>query len=172
MKQKRISTRNMAIFSMLGGLMYMSKIMMEWLPNIHLLGVLIVVYTIVYGKDALVIIYIYVFLIGTTNGFSPWWYTNLYTWALLWAMAMCVPRNWNTKIKIPTYMLVCGLHGLTYGLQCAPLQAIMFGLSWEGMIGWVIAGIPFDLTHGISNFTSGIIIVPLAKCLQKLEQSY
>lgn len=172
MNQQKLSTRDMAVFAMLGGLMYMSKIIMEWLPNIHLLGVLIVVYTIVYGKRALIIIYIYVLLIGATNGFSPWWYTNLYTWSLLWAMAMCVPKSMSSKVKIPLYMLICGLNGVTYGLQSAPLQAFMFGLNWEGMVAWIIAGIPFDITHGIANFCSGIIILPLAKWLQKLELSY
>ena len=42
----RLTVREMAIFSMLGALMFTSKIVMELLPNVHLLGVLTIVYTL------------------------------------------------------------------------------------------------------------------------------
>ena len=44
----------MVLFAMLGSLMFCSKIVMEALPNIHLLGMLIVVYTIVFRRKALI----------------------------------------------------------------------------------------------------------------------
>lgn len=169
MYNKKLSTVELVIFSMLGSIMYMSKILMEWIPNVHLLGVLIITYTIVYRKKAVIIVYIYVLIVGASNGFSPWWISNLYTWAFLWLMAMAVPVQWPDKRKIPAFMLISGMHGIMYGTLCAPVQAVMFGLNLEGTIAWIIAGIPFDITHGISNFSSGIIIIPLAKALQKLE---
>ena len=52
----------MVIFAMLGTLMFCSKIILEVLPNIHLLGMLTMVYTIVYRRKALIPIYIYVFM--------------------------------------------------------------------------------------------------------------
>ena len=36
----RLSVRDMAVFAMLGTLMFCSKILMEFLPNVHLLGAL------------------------------------------------------------------------------------------------------------------------------------
>ena len=47
---------------MLGALMYASKVAMEVLPNVHLLGVFVVAMTVVYRKKALYPIYTYVFL--------------------------------------------------------------------------------------------------------------
>lgn len=171
MEQQRLTTREITVFATLGGLMYLSKMIMEWIPNVHLLAVFIVVFTIVYRKKALVIIYTYVFLIGATNGFSTWWYPNLYTWTVLWALVMLVPVKWNIKLKGIAYMCICGLHGLAYGTLCAPLHAMMFGLDINGMLVWIIAGIPFDITHGMSNFCSGVLIMPLASALRKLERS-
>ena len=46
----KLRIREMAVFAMLGTLMYVSKVIMEMLPNIHLVGILTVVYTIVYRK--------------------------------------------------------------------------------------------------------------------------
>ena len=46
----KLTAREMAVFGMLGSLMYLSKILLEFLPNIHLLGVLTMAYTLVYRK--------------------------------------------------------------------------------------------------------------------------
>jgi len=37
------------------------------------------------------------------------------------------------------------------------------------MIVWIIAGIPFDITHAISNLIASALIVPLAELLKKLD---
>ena len=52
------------VCTLLGVILYISDIMMEFLPNIHLVGALIVVYTVVYRWYALIPIYIYAFLNG------------------------------------------------------------------------------------------------------------
>ena len=49
----KITVRETAIFGMLGTLMYCSKLIMEALPNIHLIGVLTVAFTVVYRRKAL-----------------------------------------------------------------------------------------------------------------------
>ena len=64
-------------------------------------------------------------------------------------------------------MIVCAAHGFLFGVLYAPAQALMYGLSFQGMIAWIIAGFPFDCVHGISNFFAGIIIVPVASVLKK-----
>ena len=46
--------RLMAIFAMLGAIMFVSKLVMEFLPNVHLVGALLVVYTVVYRTKALI----------------------------------------------------------------------------------------------------------------------
>ena len=156
---------------MLGALMYCSKILMEWAPNIHLLGMLTMTYTIVYRKKALYPIYTYVLLNGLFAGFSAWWVPYLYLWTVLWGVTMLLPQNMPKKIAIPVYMLVCALHGLAFGTLYAPAQAIMFGLSFKGMIAWIIAGLPWDAVHAAGNFFAGMLICPIVSLLRRLEQS-
>ena len=159
----------MVVFAMLGTLMFVSKIAMEFLPNVHLLGALTMVYTIVYRKQALIPIYVYVFLNGLYAGFNLWWVPHCYLWTILWAITMLLPKKMPTKVAIPVYMIVCALHGLAYGTLYAPFQAVAFGLDFKGMIAWIVAGFPFDVVHAIGNLVASTLIVPLAAVLSKLE---
>ncbi len=163
----KLNVREIAVFSMLGAMMYASKILTDVLPNIHLLGVFIVATTVVYRKKALYPLYIFVFVTGLLNGFATWWIPYLYIWAVLWGAVMLLPQNMPSKIRPIVYMVVCGLHGLLYGVLYAPAQAILFGLNFDGMIAWIIAGLPFDVTHGISNLLCGVLILPLASVLKR-----
>lgn len=170
--RQRLTTREIAVFAMLASVMYLSKIIMEWIPNVHLLGMLIMSYTLVYRVKALIPIYVYVMLNGVFAGFAMWWIPYLYIWTILWGATMLLPRNMNKKIKVLVYMIVCGLHGLLFGILYAPMQALMFGLSFEGMIAWIIAGLPFDVIHGVGNLVAGLLIVPMVTLLKKLEGMY
>ena len=141
--------------------MYASKIIMEMLPNVHLLGVFVIAFTVVYRKKALYPIYTYVLLNGVLCGFAAWWIPYLYIWTVLWGAVMLLPKRMPRKIRPVVYMIVCAMHGFLFGTLYAPAQAILYGLSFKGMIAWIIAGLPFDCIHGISNFFCGILIMPI-----------
>ena len=157
---------------MLGAVMFASKMVMEGLPNIHLLGVLTIVYTIVYRKKALIPIYVYVMLNGLFAGFNLWWLPYTYIWTLLWAATMLLPRKMSRKVSIIVYSAICSFHGFLYGILYVPAQALMFGLNFKQAVAWVIAGFPFDIIHGVSNLALGLLIVPLSEILSKLSGKY
>ncbi len=169
--KSRLEIREIAVFAMLGALMYASKVLMEWAPNVHFLGALTMVYTLVYRWKALYPIYTYVLLNGLFAGFSAWWLPYLYIWTVLWGVTMLLPRHMPKKAAVPVYMLVCGLHGLAFGTLYAPAQALMFGLSFEGMVAWIIAGLPWDLVHGLGNLAAGVLIVPLTALLKRADKA-
>lgn len=164
-------TRQLTIFALLGAVMFCSKVLMEWAPNIHLLGMLTMAYTLTYRKKALIPIYVYVLLQGAFAGFALWWIPYTYIWTILWGITMILPKNIPAKIAVPVYMGVCALHGLCFGTLYAPVQAIMYGLSWKGMIAWIIAGLPFDAIHAAGNLVVGALILPLSRTLTKLEKT-
>ena len=167
----KLKTRELAIFAMLGAIMYVSKIIMEWIPNVHLLGTLIMAYTIVYRRKALYPIYVFVFLCGALGGFNTWWIPYLYVWTVLWAVTMLLPKKMPAKVASIVYMIICALHGFSFGILYAPAQAIIFGLSFEQTLAWIASGLPFDIIHGIGNFFCGMLIVPIVSVLKMLEQS-
>lgn len=162
----KLKIKEIAVFGMLGALMYASDVLMDVLPNIHLIGVFIVASTVVYRAKALFPIYIYVFLNGFFSGFSLWWIPYLYVWTVLWGLVMLLPKNMPEMIKPVVYMCVCAAHGFLFGIIYAPAQALLFGLDFKGMLTWIAAGLPFDIIHGISNFICGILIIPIIKVLK------
>ncbi|MBR3868623.1 MAG: hypothetical protein IKM66_04845 [Clostridia bacterium] len=162
--------KEVAIFGMLGALMYASKIMMDLLPNIHLIGVFIVATTVVYRKKALYPLYIFVFVTGLFSGFATWWIAYLYIWTVLWVMAMLIPKNLPKKNAPVVYMSVCALHGMIYGILYAPVQALIFGLDFKASMTWIVAGLPWDVIHAVSNFICGLLIVPIITVLRQAEK--
>lgn len=167
----KLTTKEMAVFSMLGAVMYASKIIMEVVPNIHLLGVFTIAFTVVYGKKALYPIYLYVLMNGAFCGFAAWWIPYLYLWTILWGAVMLIPKKLPEKIKPFVYMVICAMHGFLFGTLYAPAQALLYGLSFKAMIAWIVAGLPFDFIHGVSNFFCGILIVPIISVLRLSEKN-
>lgn len=151
--------------------MYASKMIMEVAPNVHLLGAFTIAFTVVYRKKALYPIYTYVLLNGIFCGFATWWIPYLYLWAVLWGATMLLPKRIPEKIRPLVYMLLCAAHGFLFGTLYAPAQALLYGLSFQKMVAWIISGLPWDFVHGVSNFFCGILIVPIVKILTFLEKN-
>lgn len=167
----KITIREMTVFAMLGAIMYVSKVVMEGIPNVHLVGVFTVAITLVYRKKALYAVYTFVFLQGLFGGFSIWWIPYLYVWTILWAGTMLLPENMPKRIAPVVYMAVCSLHGFLFGTLYSPFQALFFGMSLKQTFAWIAAGFPYDCIHGISNLFCGILILPIAASLKKAEKS-
>ena len=167
----KLTVREITIFAMLGGVMYASKLIMEFAPNVHLLGVFTIAFTVVYRKKALYPIYTYVLLNGMFSGFATWWIPYLYLWTVLWGVVMLLPRNMSNKMQTIVYMIVCAAHGFLFGTLYAPAQAILYGLDFKGMIAWDVAGLPWDFVHGVSNFFCGILIMPIISVLRMAQKN-
>jgi energy-coupling factor transport system substrate-specific component len=156
---------------MYGALMFVSKIVMEFLPNVHLLGTLTMVATVVWRKKALIPIYGYVALNGAFAGFSVWWMPYLYIWTLLWGATMLLPKRMPKKVAAVVYPILCSLHGFLFGILYAPAQALFFGLNFEQTLAWIATGAVFDVIHGVSNFAVGLLVLPLSELVEKLAKS-
>ena len=168
----RIPVRDLAIYSVLSAIMLVSRISLQMVPFIQLLGLIVAAITLAYRVHALIPLYVYVMLEGIFAGFSFWWLPYIYIWLPLWFSFMLAGKlNLPKKVKIPLYMVLSGLHGLLFGIMYAPAQALMFGLTFEGTIAWVIAGLWFDVMHAMGNFAAGVLIIPLSELLIRLNRN-
>ncbi len=167
----KLTIREIATFGMLGALMYASKMLMEFMPNVHLIGVFIVAFTLVYRAKALYPIYVFVFLTGLFNGFGLWWWPYLYIWLPLWGATMLLPKEMPKYVKPFVYMVVCSLHGFLYGTLYSIYQSAVFlHFDFEKTIAWIVAGLPWDCVHGIGNLILGTLIIPITKVLILVEK--
>lgn len=168
--KRGITVREMTLFAMFGAMMYCSKVLMEWAPNVHFLALFIIVLTVVYRWKALIPIYVFIFLTGLMNGFSLWWVPYLYIWLPLFFLALALPQKMPKAVAVPVYMLAGGLHGMLFGTLYAPAQALFFHLNFAGMISWIVAGLPWDAVHAAGNLAACTLAVPMIALLRKLEK--
>jgi len=167
----KFSTREVAIFAILASLMFITTAFVKLIPNVHLLALFIGVSTLVYRERALIPLYVYIFLDWAYHGFTMTWAPHLYIWLPLWLAFMIVGKiDLPQKMRGPLYMVICGLHGLSFGTLYAPAQALLFGLNVKGMIAWIAAGLPFDIIHAIGDFLAATLIIPLSTLLMKLDK--
>jgi len=169
-QRAKFPIREVTVFALLGAMMFLSRVVMQWIPNVHLLGLFIGAMTLTYRVRALIPLYVYVLLEGVFAGFSPWWMPNLYIWLPLWGLFMLAGKiKRPSRIQVPLYMVLCGLHGLSFGLLYAPAQALLFGLNFKAMPAWVAAGFWFDCIHALGNLAAGSLILPLSALLKRLD---
>ena len=166
--KKGINLHELILFSMLGALTFVSDIAMEALPNIHLVSMLTVLFTVLFGRRALIPLYIYVFITGLFYGFALWWLAYLYIWLFPFALAILIPKVSPKWLKIALYPTITMLHGLLFGILYAPAQALMFGLDFKQTVAWVAAGATFDIIHAVGNFCAGLLVYPLSLALRKM----
>jgi energy-coupling factor transport system substrate-specific component len=170
-KKALLTVYEIAVFGMLGALMMVSDLLMNIIPNVHPVGVMIVVLTVVYRWKALFPIYVYVLLIGLMEGIGLWWLPYLYIWTLLWGMIMLLPRRMPTWLAAMIYAAVCGLHGFAFGFLWIPSQMLLMGFSFDqALVWWKFGFITADIPHGIGNLVGSTLIIPLVTLIRKLDK--
>lgn len=146
------ATRRIVTAALLAALLMVSKFALDGLPNIELVSLLLILYTLEWPGLALPALYTYVFLYGLMNGFGLWWLGQLYIWLPLVAAARLL-RRWDHALL---WAVVSGAFGLCYGALYAVSYAAMNGPV--AGVAWWITGIPFDLLHGGGNFVVALAL--------------
>lgn len=153
----------MALFGILGGLTFATKIAMMGLANIEPVSLMVMLFAVTFGRKAAYPIYVYVLLEFVTFGIQLWSINYLYTWAML-ALAAWLLREMTNPLG---WAILSALFGLLFGTLCAPVYFITGG--WAYGITWWINGIPFDVIHCMGNFVVALVLFkPLRKVLERL----
>lgn len=149
-----MKTKDIIICSFLAAILLVVQVMLGSLPNVELVSLLIIVYTLSIGRKTLAVIYLFALFEGLLYGFGIWWVMYLYVWTILYLVVRLLRQN-NHKL---IWAVVSGIFGLFFGLLCALPYAAAGGLG--AGIAWWISGIPFDLLHGVSNFFVALVFLP------------
>lgn len=147
----------MAADGLFAAILFALQVSMLHLPNIELVSLMVILYTLVLGKRVLNILITFTILEGVFHGFGIWWVSYLYIWPILAGLTALLRQfdapDWG-------YGILSCLFGLSFGFLCS-LPYIAGGPG--AMFAWWIAGIPFDLVHGISNLIIGLVLFRPAK---------
>lgn len=155
--------RSIALMGVLGALLILVQVGLAVLPNIELISLLVILYTLVFGKSAFIPVLLFTLVEGLIYGFGLWWLNYLYIWPLLVLIALL----FKTQRSPIFWAIVSAAYGLCFGALCAIPYLFIGGLP-SAFAYWV-QGIPFDLLHCIGNGLAALLLFkPLLKLFERL----
>ncbi len=162
-RKSKLRVRELTCMAMMTALLLVGKQALSFLPNIEVVSLLIMLYTLSIGRRVLYVIYAFVLVQGALYGFGLWWIMYLYVWTILAAAAWLL-RRWESPL---VFALLSGIYGLLFGALCAIPYFFVGGVTMA--FAWWIAGIPYDLLHGGGNFVVCLVLFrPLRRVLNRL----
>lgn len=133
-------------------LLFVAQVALRPLPNVEVVSLLVILFTLRFGVQTLWIIYAFVFMQGTLYGFHIWWISYLYLWTILWGLTTLFREQKSAYF----WAIVSAFFGLSFGILSA-LPYFFFGGA--GMVLSVfVSGMGFDLVHGVSNFFLTLVL--------------
>lgn len=150
----------------MGVLLFVSKEVIAFLPNIELVSLLIILFTLVFGKKVFGALAVFILLQGLYYGFGTWWFSYIYTWPVLVGLTYI----FHKMKSILGWAVLSGLFGLSFGAFCALIYVFIATPTFA--FHYFLAGIKFDLVHCGGNFIVLLLLFkPLKKVLEEIKQS-
>lgn len=165
MQRAKPQLLRLCLMALMGVLLVASKEALAFLPNIELVTLLIVLFTLTFGRLSIGAVAVFLLLQGLLYGFGFWWVMYLYIWPLLALLAWLFRRMKHAW----QWAVFTGLFGLGFGALCSLFYLTMW--DFPKIISWVIAGFPFDCAHAAGNFILTLLLyTPLRKALELLKK--
>lgn len=159
----RLNARQIVILGLMTAILLVAQVGLSFLPNIELVSILVIVYTLVFRKKVLYIIYTFALLEGLIYGFGTWWITYLYVWTVLAGITWLL-RDMDSPLG---WAIVNAAFGLMFGALTAIVNLFISGIG--GMVSYWVAGIPFDLVHCAGNFATALVLYkPLTLLMKRI----
>jgi energy-coupling factor transport system substrate-specific component len=148
----KLSTRDITLIAMMVAVIEVSKFLMAQIPNVELTTFWIIMFSLYLGKRVYYAIIVFILIEGFVYGIQLWWIMYLYAWPLLAIIILLLHKMKGTW----EWSMISGIFGLSFGLLCAIPYIFTSGIY--GAFAYWVAGIPFDLIHGIGNFMIMLIL--------------
>ena len=164
MKGSVLSVRELARLGLMLAVMEAAKRMLDFLPNVELITLLFIVYTLHIGRRAYILAVAFTLVEMLVWGIHNWVIMYLYMWPLLITIVLLTKKragHWS-------YCVLSALFGLLFGALCSIPYLVVGGPSMA--FTWWVAGIPYDIVHCVSNFVLCLLLFrPLMKVLDRAD---
>ena len=165
-KKPLLTVRDVATLGIMTAVLEAAKLALDFLPNVELVTLLLMVYTIFYGGKTLIVALAFTLIECFTKGIHVWVIMYLYMWPLLILIVYLTNKRGAGHLF---YCILAAFFGLFFGLFCSIPYLFIGGISMA--FTWWIAGIPYDLVHCISNFILCLILFrPLCAVMRRVKE--
>lgn len=160
-----MSVRKMTRIALLAAVMYVAKVTLDFLPNVELISFLTILYTVVFGTEALLIVMVFNMFQLLQWGFGVWWVSYLYVWPLLSIATLLLKKICREEFVL--WAVVSGGFGLLFGSLFA-LAYIPVDIYYA--VSYWISGLPWDVWHAACNFVLMLLLgKPVYQMLKMLK---
>ena len=142
---KRLNTEDLVILGILTAVLFAGQVAMAFLPNVEIVSLLVILYTLVLGRKVFFIIYAFALLEGMFYGFGIWWINYLYVWSIL-ALVVLAFRGQKSVLL---FSIISGFFGIAFGALCA--VPYLFAGGPGAALSYWLSGLPFDIAHCFGN---------------------
>lgn len=162
-----MSVQKITRIALLSAILYVSKVALEFLPNVELVSFLVILYTLVFGKETFIIVTVFNFLELIQWGVGSWWISYLYLWPMLCLITLLLQKI--IKEEFLLWSIVSGVFGLIFGslfaLVYIPIDPAYAFTYW-------ISGLPWDVWHAAWNFVLMLVLGnPVYHILNKMKNT-
>ena len=108
-------TREIVIFGILTAIVLVGQVALVFLPNVEIVTLLFIVYTLVLGRKVFYIIYVFALVEGLIYGFGMWWVNYMY----IWSVQAIVTLIFRRQTSVMFWGILSGFYGITFGALCS-----------------------------------------------------
>ena len=160
-----MSVKKMTRVALMTAILYIAKLVLDFLPNVELVSLLVILYTLVFGVESILVVTVFNLFQLIQWGFGTWLISYFYVWPLLCVLTLLLKRI--LKEEFVLWAVFAGIFGLIFGSLFAVLYLFVdpaYALSY-----W-ISGLPWDVWHAAANFVLMLVVgKPLYKVLKRLS---
>lgn len=147
-----LKVKETALLALLSAILLIGQIALGFLPNIEVVTLLIMVYSIVFRKKVFFIIYVFVLAEGLVYGFGIWWFNYLYVWSI----QAVINLLFRKQKSVVFWSILSGFYGITFGALCS-LPYFAIGGPSAAFAYWV-SGLAYDIPHCIGNVALCLVL--------------
>lgn len=164
--KRKLTTRDIVLTALLAAMLVACKQVLSFLPNVELVTLLVILYSLHFPRLAPFAIYIFVGVQCCIYGLNLWVYMYLYIWIILYFAVRLLHKAGSHLL----WVIVAAMFGMLFGLLCAPVYLFVGG--WSMAVAWFLSGVTFDLIHAVSNaLLTAALFIPLDKLFTRLENT-
>lgn len=165
----KITTKEVVLIGILGAILTVAQVGLSFLPNVELVSMLIILFTLIYGYKTLFTVLVFNINMGFLYGFGTWIIGYWIIWPLLVVVTMLLADKLRENyLRLSIYS---ALFGFIFGLLYALPQVLIGGVGFA--ITYWVNGIPFDIAHTVGNYFSMILLGKVIyTLLNKLNRAY
>lgn len=168
-----LTIKEIALMGMMVAVIEVCKMALAFLPNIELTTFWLIMFTLFFGWRIVFIVPVFILIEVSMYGLQLWVLMYAYIWPFLVLQAFLFRKQKSVLF----WSLLSGFFGLFFGMLCA-IPYVVIGAAGNSLrtgltagFTWWIAGIPWDLVHGIGNFCLMLVLyVPVRKLMIQLKR--